>query len=354
MTTDVATVEVAIDRLRAFGERVYRDAGLSEADARTVVEVQLTADLRGVDTHGFQRLPLYVKRLRKGENNPRPRLRVEKESPVSLTVDADNGLGQLVCARVMELAVAKARANGLAVAAIRNSNDWGCGAYYPTMAAREGFVSFCTTTSVPTLAPFGGRTRVLGNNPLAFAVPRRDAPPLVLDMALTPVALGKVMRAQAEGQPVPESWGFLDRDGQPTTDPAAALRGVLPAIGGYKGTGLSMMMNVLAGVLPGGYHTGAVAVGKRGQFFLVLSPSLFGDAEAFLDEMESMVRQIKSTELLPGVDEVLLPGEPEERQYRQRIERGAIPYPRSVIDALRELSERLRIPFAPDGSSADA
>jgi len=342
VATDTA-VELPLDRLRAFGERAYAYAGLSEEDARTVVAVQLEADLRGVDTHGFQRLPWYVERLRAGENNPRPDLRVVKETPVSLTVDAGNGLGQLVCARVMALTIAKARANGLAVSGIRNSNDWGCGAYYPMMAAAEGFIAFCTTTSVPTLAPFGGRTRVLGNNPLAFAVPRRDAPPIVLDMALTPVALGKVLRARAEGRPIPQSWGFLDRDGQPTTDPDAAMRGVIPAIGGYKGTGLSLIVNLLAGVLPGGHHTSEVDVGKRGQFFLVVSPALFGDAETFLDEVERMVEQVKSSEPLPGVSEVFLPGEPEQREYRRRVERGAVPYPRSVVAALTKLAEEAGI-----------
>ena len=171
MTADAEAIEVSLDRLRAFGERVYGYAGLSDADAQTVVAVQLEADLRGVDTHGFQRLPWYVERLLKEENNPRPQLRALKESPASLTIDGDNGLGQLLCVRVMEMTIAKARRAGLAVSVIKNSNDWGCGAYYPMMASAEGYISICTSTSVPTLAPFGGRTRVLGNNPIAFTVP---------------------------------------------------------------------------------------------------------------------------------------------------------------------------------------
>ena len=346
---EATAVEFPLDALRAFGERVYAHAGVPAADAATVVAVQLEADLRGVDTHGYQRLPLYVKRLLAGDNNPRPELRVIKETPASLAVDADNGLGQLVCARVMELAIAKARESGLAAATIRRSNDWGCGAIYPMMAAAEGLVALCTTTSVPTLAPFGARTRTLGNNPIAFAAPRRDAPPVVLDMALTPVALGKVLRAQAEGQPIPESWGFLDRDGAATTDPTAALRGIIPAIGGYKGTGLSVMTNILAGVLAGSGHSAAVDAGKRGQFFLVMSPSLFGDEATFLDEIESMVEQIKSSELLPDVAEVFVPGEPEQRTYEERVARGAIAYPRSVVDALEKLGETTGVPFAAEG-----
>src|SRR5207237_6430086 len=137
-------------------------------------------------------------------------------------------------------------------------------------------------------------------DPMVCAVPRRGAPPVVLDMALTPVALGKVLRAMAEGEAIPEAWGFLDADGQPTTDAGTALGGVIPAIGGYKGTGLSLMMNVLAGVLPGGASGVEVGVGRRGQFALVVSPELFGDREAFLDGVESTVAQVKAAEPLPG------------------------------------------------------
>jgi LDH2 family malate/lactate/ureidoglycolate dehydrogenase len=319
---------------------------MPETDASRAVDVQLEADLRGVDTHGLQRLPWYVERLLKGENNPRPKLEVLKETPASLLLDGDNGLGQLVCPRLMELTLAKAEQAGLALGAVKNSNDWGCGAYYPMMAAKRGFVSFCTTTSVPTLAPYGSRTRMTGNNPMAFAIPRRNAPPIVLDMALTPVALGKVMRAQAEGKEIPLDWGFRDRDGRPTTDPATALRGVIPAIGGYKGTGLSLMMNLLAGVLPGGFHSGAVEnIGKRGQFFLVVSPTLFGEREPFLDEVESMVAQVKAGEPLPGVEEVFLPGEIEQRHYDEAVKRGAISYPNSVVSALRRLGDDLGEPL---------
>jgi LDH2 family malate/lactate/ureidoglycolate dehydrogenase len=344
-TAQVGPVEVAVEPLRRFGRLAYEHAGMTPDDARLVVDVQLTADQRGVDTHGFQRLPWYVERLVKGENKARPVLRAIKETPVSLVVDGDNGLGQLICVRLMEMTLAKARTAGMAVGTLRNSNDWGCGGYYPMMAAAQGYVSFCTTTSIPTLAPYGGRTRMTGNNPMAFAVPRRNAPPIVLDMALTPVALGKVMRARAEGQPIPEAWGFLTKDGEPTTDPATALGGIIPAIGGYKGTGLSLMMNLLAGVLPGGFHSGAVEPSKRGQFFLVISPELFGDRETFFDEVESMAAQVKRSEPLPAVSDVFLPGELEQRQFDERVRRGSIPYPRSVVSELEALGASIGIPF---------
>lgn len=339
------TKEISLEVLRGFGRRAYTYAGLTEADAATVVEVQLDADLRGVDTHGFQRLSWYLPRLRSGENKARPATRVVKETASSLAMDVDNGLGQLVCVRAMEMLLRKAGETGLAVGTLKNSNDWGCAAYYPKMAAEQGYVAFGTTTSPANLAPFGAVTRRTGNNPMVYAVPRRAAPALILDMALTPVALGKVMRARNEGLPIPLEWGFRDREGRPTTDPVAAREGVIPAIGGYKGIGLSVMMNVLAGVLPGGFHTSDVGVGRRGQFFLVMSPELFDDRDHFLDEIERMVEQIKTAERLPGVDEVYLPGEIEQRQKDRRLARGAIEYPPSVVADLKAVGEEIGVPF---------
>ena len=271
-----------------------------------------------------------------------------KETPVSHVVDGDGGIGQLIVARTMERTIAKAKETGLALGALRNSNDWGMGAYYPMMAAAEGFVSFCTTTSVPTLAPFGSRTRMTGNNPMAFAAPRASGPPVVLDMALTPVALGKVMRARAEGREIPEEWGFQDLEGLPTTDPETAMSGIIPALGAvsaYKGSGLSLFMNLLAGALPGGYHSEDVSIGKRGQFLLVIDPDIFGEADVFAAKVDSMVAQIKAADPLPGVAEVFAPGEIEQRASEERLAAGHVIYPASTLQDLRDLSAEMGIPL---------
>lgn len=341
------TREITLDDLRAFALSAYRCAGVNDEDAAVVVDAQLESDLRGIDTHGLQRLPWYVDRLRAGENNPRPHLCVTRESPASLVLDGDAGLGQLVCTRLAELTIAKTRHSGVAVGAARRSNDWGCGARYPRLAARAGLVAFATTTSIPMLAPYGTRTRMTGNNPMAFAVPRRSAPPIVLDMALTPVALGKVLRAVAEERPIPLAWGFLDGDGHPTGDPRAALAGVIPAIGGYKGTGLSLMINVLAGILPDSAHSTAVANegGRRGQLMWAIDPGLLGDRDRFLDEVEDMVAQVKAADPLPGSPGAYLPGELEQMREDEGHARRTIRYPAPVITDLVALSERLGIPF---------
>jgi len=338
----------ALDDLRHFGAAVYRACGVSGDDAEFTVDIQLTADLRGVDTHGFQRLPWYADHLRQGRYNPKPSLDVLHETPVSILIDGDGGIGQLVVARTMQRTIDKARDSGLALGALRNSNDWGMGAYYPMMAAQAGFVSFCTTTSVPTLAPFGSRTRMTGNNPMAFAAPRASGPPMVLDMALTPVALGKVMRARAEGRQIPLDWGFQDADGQPTSDPDAGLNGIIPALGAvaaYKGSGLSIMMNLLAGALPGNAHSADVAIGRRGQFLLVVSPDLFGDADDFAAAVDDVFAQVKAADPLPGVDEVYAPGELEQRAFDQRCASGRIVYPDSTARDLRALADNLDIPL---------
>ena len=349
MADQDATEIVPLEPLREFGTAVYEACGVSSADAAFTVEIQLTADLRGVDTHGFQRLGWYAGHLQAGRYNPTPSLDVLKETPVSHVVDGDGGIGQLVVARTMERTIAKAKDTGLALGTLRNSNDWGMGAFYPMMAAAEGFVSFCTTTSVPTLAPFGARTRMTGNNPMAFAAPRSSGPPVVLDMALTPVALGKVMRARAEGREIPEEWGFQDLEGQPTTDPETAMSGIIPALGAvsaYKGSGLSLFMNLLAGALPGGYHSKDVNIGKRGQFLLVINPDIFGDPAEFAEAVDSMVEQIKSADPLPDVTEVFAPGEIEQRAYEERVAAGQVIYPASTVQDLRDLSAEMGIPLS--------
>lgn len=335
----------ALDEIGPAAVACYVAAGMDRDDAGTVVENQLWADLRGVDTHGLWRLPWYVGWFRDGTTDPTAHLTVVHETASSLAADGNSGLGQLVITQLIRRLIAKAADSGIVVGTIRNSNDWGCGANYPYQAAQAGFVCIATTTSVPNLAPFGSRRRLFGNNPMVFTVPRRDDPPLVLDFALTPVALGKVMRARDEGTELPLEWGFRDRDGVPTTDPGVALRGVIPAIGGYKGTGLAMMTNVLAGILSGSAHSADVRIGHRGQFFVLVDPGLFGERDRFLDDIEDMVTQMRRAgeeDALPG-GQVFLPGEIEERTMAERRALGRVTYPDSVVSQIRETAAQLEV-----------
>ena len=293
--TEGEAADIAVDAIKAFTADVFEAAGMARADAETVAENFLWADSRGVDTHGVQRIPWYLKWFDDGITDVKAQMEVLRERPTLLTGDGHSGLGQLVATRFVERMIPKAKESGLCLGTIRMSNDWGCGGWYPYLGAQAGLAGIATTTSIPNLAPYGSRTKLFGNNPMAFAFPRRNDPPILLDMALTPVALGKVLRAQAEGTQLPAAWGFQDRDGNPTTDPNLAMAGIIPAIGAYKGTGLAMITNLMAGVLSGSAHTGNVAVGKRGQFFLFMDPDVVhpDGAEAYYDAVEDLVGQVR-------------------------------------------------------------
>ncbi len=342
-----APVELSVDIAREFATKVFTAAGMAPEDAALIATNMLWADLRGVDTHGVQRVSWYLKWFDDGLSSPTAQIEILSEGPALLVGDGQSGLGQVVATRFVDRVIEKARAEGLCLGLLRNSNDWGCGAWYPCRGADAGLVGIATTTSVPTLAPWGSRSRLFGNNPIAFAFPRRSPErPIVYDAALTPVALGKVLRARAEGKEIPAGWGFRDRDGALTTDPAAAIAGIIPAIGGYKGTGLALVTNVLAGVLSGSSHTREVDVGKRGQFFLFVDPGAVGERDHYEDAMEELVAQMRNAgaeeNVLPG-QEVLLPGEPEWRSYDARSAAGRISYPASVVRSLDRVAERLGI-----------
>ncbi|WP_419922163.1 Ldh family oxidoreductase [Candidatus Poriferisodalis sp.] len=351
-----APLSFRLDELRPWGITAYVAAGMVEHDAATVVENQLWSDRRGVDTHGFQRVSWYVNWFRDGTTDPTAQCDIVTRTPSVLVADGHHGLGQLVITRFMEQLIEAARESGLVAGVIRNSNDWGCGANYPYSAAEAGFVCYGTTTSVPNLAPFGSRRKLFGNNPIVWTFPRRNDPPIVLDMAITPVALGKVLRARSEGKEIPEAWGFLDRDGNPTVDPDVAMRGIVPAIGGYKGIGMVTASNIAAGILAGSAHTGDVAVGHRGQFFLLMNPGVFRDLDGYYDDIESMVDQIRAAgteDALPG-QTVFLPGELEQLEMDRRTAVGTVSYPASVVRSLRRVGEELGVPFDCESVGATA
>ena len=336
-----------LDELRPWGIGAYEAAGMSTPDATTVVDNQLWSDLRGVDTHGFQRVSWYINWFRDGSTDPNAQLSIVQETPAVVVADGNHGLGQLVITRFMEHLIETASDSGMVAGVIRNSNDWGCGANYPYQAAQAGFVCFGTTTSVPNLAPFGSRRKLFGNNPIVWTFPRRDHAPIVLDMAMTPVALGKVLRARSEGTEIPEAWGFLDRDGNPTVDPDTAMKGIVPAIGGYKGIGMITASNVLAGILSGSAHSSDVAVGRRGQFFLLMNPCIFRAREEYYDDIEDMIGQIRAAgeeDVLPG-QRVYLPGEIEQQTMESRSLEGVVSYPGSVGRALRRVGADVDVPF---------
>lgn len=339
---------IPAEPLEAFAAAVLEAGGLAGEDARLTARSLVQANLRGVDSHGVLRLMQYVRTLRAGAVNPCPTVRVLQTDTVTALVDADGGYGYRPSHLAMDLAVERARQHGIGVVGVRNSHHFGMAALYVTPAAERGFVAVMVTNASPLLAPAGGREARVGNNPWAFGIPRRPpARPLVLDMALSQVALGKIRLAEAEGRPIPEGWA-LGRDGRPTTDAAEALRaGLLAPIGGYKGFGLALVAEVLAGVLTGSpFGLAADAHGRReggvGHLALAIDPGHFGPPDAFLDGVERLAAEILATPPAPGAGPVELPGDPEYRRYDERRARG-IPLSDELAGQLVALARELGV-----------
>ncbi|WP_321343624.1 Ldh family oxidoreductase [Breoghania sp.] len=291
-------------------------AGMSETDANTVARCLVHADLRGVHTHGITRMQIYMERLTEGFINPRPEMVVTKPTPVAAHVDGDNGLGFVTATRAMDEAIAMAGEFGLALAAVNHSNHYGMAASYIMQAAEAGFISFAFSNAPSAMPAWGGREPLLGTSPFAAGAPMGgDAAPFVLDFTPAITTRGALRRAVHLGKPIPEGLA-LDKDGRPTTDPKAAFEGVVLPMGGPKGSGLAMLMDVMAGVFSGAGYAGGVADlygGPRpqdvGHMFMVIRPGLFMTTEDFLARMDVLKKAVHDLPCAEGFDEVLMPGE---------------------------------------------
>ena len=340
------TIRVAPDQLRAFSEEVLARCGFPREEAATLADTLVQADLRGVESHGTMRLPMYARRARAGGIRLPTQPVISETGPASAAIDGRHGCGQVLALRAMELAVAKAKATGCGVVTVRNSNHFGAAAYYTLYAVRHGCIGIAMTNASPRLAPTGGAERLLGNNPWSIAAPTGGPFPLVMDMATSVVAVGKIRMRMAKGEPLPPGWA-RDRDGRPTTDPAAALDGFLEFIGGYKGYALTLMIDVLAGVLSGaefGPRTKGPfefdAPSGIGHLLMAIDIQRFMPMDSFLQRIDDLIALMHACRRAPDADEVLVPGELEHRQFVDRSARG-IPVVAGVRKDLRRLAEEV-------------
>lgn len=299
--------------LQALARDVLRAAGLAAPDAEAAAEGLALASARGVDSHGVARLPQYVASIRGGMVNPAPEPRIRRQRGATVLVDADGGYGYRPAALAMDTAVELAGGYGVAVAAVRNSHHFGAAGIHALRAATQRMIGMVTSTAKARIAPWGATRAVLGNNPLAVAVPRRPPDPaMVLDVALGQVAIGRLRLAAAAGEPVPEGWGF-DAQGRPTTDPRAIIDGGLIApVGGHKGSGLALMLEVLAGVLPAAPFAVAADPHGRdgvGHLLVAVDPACFRELEEFYDDLERLVAQVRQAPVRDGGEPVRLPGQ---------------------------------------------
>lgn len=335
---------VRADDAIAFAVSVLAKQGVRHADAVIVAECLVEADLRGVQTHGLSRLPGYSERLQRGVLNPRPELVIDKPVAACGLLDGDNGFGFLVGRRAMAEAIDMAETCGVGVIAARNSNHYGMAASYLLQAVEAGYFAFVFSNAAKSMPPWGGREGLFGTNPFAAGAPAGEKPPFILDMSPAVAARGKIRLAEKRGEIIPEGYA-LDKDGKSTTDPTAALGGVVLPIGTYKGSGISMLMDILSGVFSGAGFAGGVrdqyndwdAPQNVGHFFMALKPGIFVTEQGFRDRMDVLVDSVKSVPLADGCDEILMPGEVEARLAADRRVNG-IPFAEADLKLLSALA----------------
>ena len=340
----MSTVSAAT--LRAFITGIYTAASVPQADAETVAALMTEADLNGADSHGVFRLPQYVRRLQASGMNPRATPRIVEERAASALIDGDNGLGHLAVTLAAQTAIAKARTAGVAWCGVRNGNHAGPASLYARMPMQAGMIGmYMAVGSANHLPPWGGLELLLSTNPIAIAVPSGEEPDVVLDMATTVAAYGKVKVKAQRGEMMPEGW-MIDRQGNPLLDPKRSGEGLLLPIGGYKGYGLALMLGLLAGTLNGAamgrdvvdFNADDTSVTNTGQAILAIDISAFGDPAQFRRNVDALVRDLRDSERLPGTDRIWMPGEQSALKRREREATG-IPIPpplRAVLDTLAD------------------
>ncbi len=357
MTSDAAegpTISAEV-LLRSVAD-VLRAVGVPDADADLVAESLVEADRRRTHSHGVLRLPLYVKALRTGGIVPAPQMRWTREHGATAVLDAAGGFGQVAVARALDKAREVAARHATAVVAIHGSSHYGTGAYWTNQLARDGLVALLVSTTGASVTPFGGAERLLGTNPLTISFPTGGDDPVVLDMATSSGAYGRIVTASKEGHPIPEGWA-VDAAGIPTTDPHAALAGALLPFGGHKGSGLAILLELLAGPLAGGnmaaettdmWADPSVRMGTGHLLWVVDPLGLHGDDTA-IGRAAGFQRRLRETTPARGVREVLSPGDVEQRTAAAHAERVSVPG--SVLADLAALTDDLGLP---DPRSLDA
>jgi len=346
--------EVLVDpaQLRELAEESLRRVGVPHDDAVVGADALVEADLRGVETHGVQLLRFYVDCFQQGGFNPRPEMRTLREAPAVAVLDGDAGMGHIISVKAMTRAMEKARACGVGIVVVRNSNHSGMMAYAAMLALQQDMIGWALTNGGRALPPFGGAEKLLGNNPQAYAIPTGQEPPIVLDMAHSVVAGGKIVMAARRGQRIPLGWG-LDKNGQPTEDPEAVLEsGMYLTMGGAKGYCLAVVMEVLAGALSGGLMTMEFAARwlpsepyEMCHFFQAIDVDQFLPVSDFKEKTDNLVRQLKGAKPAPGVDRVFAPGEIEFLEKQKRLREG-IPIHISVYRELEALASDLGMELA--------
>jgi LDH2 family malate/lactate/ureidoglycolate dehydrogenase len=341
---------VAHSALQEFIERAFLAVGFPDSNAKKAAILMAQADLMGQDGHGVFRLPMYIKRIQDGGLNTRPTFKTLEDRAATALIDGDNGLGHLVMQHATELAIKKAETTGVAWVGARHSNHAGPASLYAMMPMKRDMIGlYVAVGSANHMPPWGGTEMLLSTNPIAVAVPSGKNPPIILDMATTVAAYGKVKTAAQRGETMPEGW-MIDKDGNPLTDPNRASEGFLLPIGGPKGYGLSLIFGILAGTLNGAafgrdvvdFNADSKTTTNTGHFILALDIKAFADPDRFKASIDTIWDEMKSSPRLPGVAEIRLPGERLSQVTKDRTDHG-IPMAHTLREKLNEMATDLGI-----------
>ncbi len=341
---------VQFDHLRSFIHAAFVKHGLPDPDALQVAQLMTEADLQGSDGHGVIRLPMYLKRIKAGGLNVTPHITVVHERAAMAVVDGDNGMGHLVVSKAVDIAIAKARVSGVAWVNTRNSNHAGPASLYSRKPLEHDMLGlYFAVGNANHLPPWGGMDMLLSTNPISAGIPAGNEPPVVLDMATTVAAYGKVKAKAKRGEQMPEGW-MIDRQGKPLTDPTRAAEGFLLPIGEHKGYGLALIVGLLAGTLGGAamgrdvvdFNADHVTKTNTGQAILVIDLAAFGDPAQFKQSVDAIVRDIRNSERLPGVERIWLPGEQSHGKRASYAAEG-IPLMDALVTELHALAKDIGI-----------
>jgi LDH2 family malate/lactate/ureidoglycolate dehydrogenase len=344
--------KVTVDsiKLEKVVSAIFKSYELSDEDANLVAKHLVLANLRGVESHGVVRVKSYIDRLELNLVESKNHIQIEKDFPSFCKVNGGNNLGIIVASKAVEIAINKAKATGLACVGVYNSNHCGMLADYTSKIANEGYIGFAVSNAPSSMTPWGAKEMYFGTNPLSYAIPTFTSRNIVFDMATSVVARGKITYALKNNLTIPVGWA-IDKHGKMTENPQDALEGSVLPVGGPKGSGLALLVDILSGIISGAAFGTAVGSMKQddrkqnvGHFFFAMRPDLFVELDAFKNNIQKLKSDIKNLAKADGVEEILLPGEMEYDLLESRLQNG-IPLSTVIVEALSEIAHEKGIGF---------
>jgi len=346
---------VSFDDLKNFCKQAYMKADVPQDEAEIVADLLVRSDLRGIETHGVTRLPIYIQRLKKGFVRAHCQLTIVKEKGPTAFLEAHGSMGHIAAYRGMEKAIQKAEENGIGFVSVKDSGHFGVAGLFPMMALKKDFIGYIVSNSAPMMFPWGGKERIIGNNPLAYAFPADQYLPVVLDFSLSVVSSGKLILCRKKGEKIPLGWA-VDKEGVPTEDPYEGYEGggSLAPVGGHKGYGLVLAHEMLTAVLTGGkwtknikslYEEDPSRIQGTCHSFMALDPDCFMGREEFKKNVDRYIKSIKESAKAKGAQEILVPGEPEYRTETQFLQDG-IPLAPNTVKEITTLGKSLGLSLA--------